>query len=262
MQQDEDDVGIDAADMERIRRIMSELEESDFELLDPPAEIWQGIEASITSKRATAKRNPDENPREAPSRDAPSLMVIEYRIDARDILTDVGQGWADFARDNDAPELAAPATDRILWSYIDRDEIRELWQLLVQRVRTLQMEARVPFRCDAPHARRWLDMTITPEPDDGVHFRSVLVFEESRPPVALLDPHSERDADAQPVPLCGWCGRGQHGSRWLDIEELVQAGRLLERASMPPISHGICAACRDEMSADLLVPGVASEPRA
>ncbi len=105
-------------------------------------------------------------------------------------------------------------------------------------------------------------MTIAPEPDGSVHFRSVLVFEESRPPVALLDLHSERDADAQPVPLCSWCGRGQHGARWLDIEELVQVGRLLEPASMPPISYGICAACRDEMAAELLVPDRASEPPA
>ena len=251
MQQDEDDLGIGAADAGRIRHIMSELGESDFELLDPPAGIWEGIEASTASQRA----------RRPPSRGTPSPTAVEYRIDARDVLTDVGAGWVEFARDNDAPELAAPARDRTIWSYVDRAEIRELWQLLVQRVRTLQAEARVPFRCDAPHARRWFEMTVAPEPDGAVQFRSVLLFEESRPPVALLDPHSERDADAQPVPLCSWCGRGQHGVRWLDIEELVRAGRLLEAASVPPISYGICEACREEMAADLLVPDRAGEPR-
>ena len=96
-------------------------------------------------------------------------------------------------------------------------------------------------------------MTITPEPGGRVHFRSVLAFEETRSPMALLDAHSERDRDAEPVPLCSWCGRGQRGSDWLDIEELVQAARLLERVSMPPISYGICGSCREEMSAELLV---------
>ncbi|MDX2381868.1 MAG: hypothetical protein QNM02_19180, partial [Acidimicrobiia bacterium] len=150
-------------------------------------------------------------------------------------------------------ELAVTAHDRTLWSYIDREEIRELWQLLVERVRTLQVRARVPFRCDAAHARRWFEMTITPEPGGRVHFRSVLAFEETRSPMALLDAHSERDRDAEPVPLCSWCGRGQRGSDWLDIEELVQSARLLERVSMPPISYGICGSCREEMSAELLV---------
>lgn len=244
MRQDEDDVGIDAVDMDRIRRIMSELEEPDLELLDPPDGIWEGIEASLASERA----------RRPPERATPSLMAVEYRIDAGDLLIEVGEGWAEFARDNDASELAAPAPDRTLWSYMDRAEIRELWRLVVERVRTLQKEARVPFRCDAPHARRWFEMTISPGPDGSVHFRSVLVFEELRAPVALLDSHSERDTDAPPVALCSWCGRGQHDERWHEVEELVQVARLLEQVSMPPISYGICAACREDMAAELLVP--------
>jgi len=244
VQRDRDDLGIDAADVDRIRRIMSELERSDFERYDPPAGTWDGIEASITSMLA----------RQPPSHATSSPMVVEYRVDADDVVTRVEGGWAEFARDNGAPELVDPSSDRTLWSYIDRAEIRELWQLLVQRVRQLQHEARVPFRCDAPHARRWFEMTITPEADGGVRFRSVLLFEESRSPVALLDPEIERDADAPPVPLCSWCGRGQLGARWLDVEELLRAGRLLERTSMPPVSYGICAACRGEMAAELLVP--------
>jgi hypothetical protein len=243
MRHDADDLGLDAAEENRLRRIMSELDESDFELLDPPAGLWEGIEASITSVLA----------RQPPSR-ATATMVIDYRIDERDVLTDVGDAWAQFARENGAPELAVPAPDRTLWSYIDQPEISELWQLVVERVRTMQRAARVPFRCDAPDARRWFEMTIAPAPAGSVHFRSVLAFEESRPPVALLDADAERDPDAQPVPLCSWCGRGEHEGRWLAIEDLLQAARLLERVPMPPISYGICAACRNEMAAELLVP--------
>lgn len=105
-------------------------------------------------------------------------------------------------------------------------------------------------------------MTITPEPEGTVHFQCVLAFEEARSPVSFLDLRAERDEALRPVPLCSWCGRGQHGSAWLDIEELVQAAGLLERASMPAISHGICASCREEMSAELLVPSGAGESMA
>jgi hypothetical protein len=244
MRHDDEDFDLDAVDVARIRGILAELGDSDFELLDPPAAIWEGIEASVTSMPA----------RRPPARTTPSPLVVEYVIDAGDVLTDVGAGWAEFANANGAPELAGPASDRVLWTYFDQPEITEMWQLLVHRVRILQRGARVPFRCDAPHARRWFEMTVSPAPEGSVHFRSALVFEETRPPVALLDPLAPRDAEAQPVPLCSWCGRGQHGARWFDIEELLRAGRLLERVSMPPISHGICGACRDEMAAEVLVP--------
>jgi hypothetical protein len=251
VEQQENDLGIDAADLDRIRLIMSELDQSDLELLDPPAEIWERIDASVASEV-----------RQPPSRVAPSPMVVEYRIDANDILTDVGDGWAEFARENEAAELATPTLDRTLWSYIDRTEIRELWQLLVDRVRNLQREARVPFRCDAPHARRWFEMAIAAEPDGSVRFRSELAFEEPRPPIALLDPETERDPDAEPIRVCSWCGRGEHDGRWLEIEELLRAGRLLERTSMPSISYGICASCRAGMAAELLVPDMAGDTSA
>jgi hypothetical protein len=98
-------------------------------------------------------------------------------------------------------------------------------------------------------------MSIEPRPDDSVRFRSVLVHEETRPPVALLEPDVPRDPDADPVPVCSWCNRGLHGTDWLDIEALVAAARLFERTSPPAVDYGICAACRDDMSADLLVAG-------
>ena len=110
-----------------------------------------------------------------------------------------------------------------------------------------------------PHARRSFDTTIMPEPNSRVDFWCALTFEESRPPVAILDPQSDRDDRAQPVAVCSWCGRGHHGSAWLDIEELVHTAQLLERASMPAISYGICAGCRDEMAAAVLVLGGADE---
>ena len=243
----------DGATTARIRSILSQMEKSNNERFDPPTDLWDRIEVSIAADAtAILARRP-------PSRVVPATTVVEYRIDASDNIIDVGRNWADFARENDAPEIANPAPDRTLWTYFENDEIRDLWQLLVERVRALRTVAEVPFRCDAPHARRWFDMMITPESDGGIHFQCVLAFEEQRSPVPLLDRRSERDDGLRPVPLCGWCGRGQLGSRWLEVEELLQTTRLLEQILMPPISHGICPSCRAEMSAELLVPNTVGE---
>ena len=234
-----DDAGIDPADLDRLDVIMSQIDSADFERVDPPDGLWGRIAASIATE-------PESNP-------AGSGTVVEYSIDAADNVIAVDEDWAMFARENDAPELAEAAPARPLWSYFDGDEVRDLWRLLIERVRATQAQARVPLRCDAPHMRRWFDMTVTPEPDNVVHFRSVLVFEEPRPTVALLSEHVARDSGTSAVPICSWCGEGHDGSRWRQIEELVRDLRLLEDL-MPSISYGICPTCRDLMSADLLVP--------
>ena len=97
-------------------------------------------------------------------------------------------------------------------------------------------------------------MTITPDANGHVHFRSVLQYEESRPPVRFLDDAETRDSAAEAVAVCSWCARGGEHD-WLDIEEFVRRSRLLEAEAFPPIAYGICGTCRDEMSAELLVPG-------
>jgi hypothetical protein len=128
MQRDADDAGVDAAVTSRSRQILSQVEESDFERVDPPPDLWGRIEAAVGS-------DPARPPREPPSRELSASTVVEYWIDADDVVTDVGRSWADFARDNDAPELAVPASDRTLWTYFDSSEVRELWRLLVERDR-------------------------------------------------------------------------------------------------------------------------------
>lgn len=239
---DEDDVALTA----RVRRAISGAEASDAERLQPPPDLWGRIALVVAEDEA-----------EAPPTFVASTSVVEYWIDASDRVVEVGGGWADFAQQNDAPDLVVPDPDRTLWSHFDPD-IREIWQLLVQRVRESQNDVQVPLRCDAPSARRWFDITITPEPADRVHFRSVLAFEEPRPFVPLLDRDAERDVDAPPVLLCSWCGRSQYQSEWRVVEDLVAAERLLERPTMPPVSYGICGSCRDDMSAALLSAGEVS----
>ena len=65
--------------------------------------------------------------------------------------------------------------------------------------------------------------------------------------------------EAEPVALCSWCARGRLGEEWLDLDALLRAARLLERDDLPPISYGICAPCRHEMAADVLVPARAGQ---
>lgn len=233
-----------APDDERVERLLQTMGEADFERLEPPPSVWAGIEAALAASPSL---------KEPPTRLVPSPLVIDYTIDANDVIVETGEGWAEYASVNGAPELATAPPASPIWDSIDGDEVRDLWRLLVGRVRQEQASATVPFRCDAPSARRWFEMTISPGADGRVHFRSVLSFEEARSSIALLDVDTVRDPDEPPVELCAWCARGRHDGPWVTIEELVREGRLLERNDHPALDHGICGSCRDDMSADLLL---------
>lgn len=230
------------ASHQRIRSLISQIGEPDVARLDAPAGLWDRIAASI--------RAGDEGPSDHSTGVG---LVVEYCIDADDIVTTVGDGWAEFAKENNAPELAASMGSRTLWSCFGSDETRDLWRLVVERVRADHVEVQVPLRCDGPDHRRWFEISVASEESGTVRFRSVCVYEESRAAIALLDQAAERAVDAPAVPLCSWCGNGYDGSRWIEIEQLVRESRMLESPQMPPIDYGICPNCRDRMSISILV---------
>jgi hypothetical protein len=245
--------GATAGQAEVLRRAIAELDDAIGSLRHLALEQTRLARAPADG---LAQPDPDQAHEGRPQASTGAGPTVEYLIDADDVVVAFDGAWTEFARDNDAPELAELSSDRQLWSYFGTDEVRELWQLLVARVRTEGVEARVPFRCDSPSRRRWFDMTITPEGDDTVRFRSACRFEQVRSTaVPLLDRHAERDQTAPTILLCDWCGHGHDGTRWLDLEDLVSAQRLLERTRVPPTSHGICPGCRAAMRATLNTAG-------
>ncbi len=144
-------------------------------------------------------------------------MIVEYRIDATDRIVAVNPEWAQFARDNDAPDLAVLPLDQPLWSYVTDPHLAMLWKSLVERVRASGQSVRVPFRCDAPWARRWLVMTLDAEPHDVVRFCSTLLREEPREHLAILDAHTARDLSLAPLRMCAWCNRCHDGTAWVEL---------------------------------------------
>jgi len=174
-------------------------------------------------------------------------VVLEYRIDRDDRLVLVGGDWASFAIANDDPDLATPDPARSIWSHVADDGVRHLWQMLVTRARDEVPVVRVPFRCDAPAARRWFEMTLTAGADGQVDFRSELRREERRTPVAVLDRQASRDVALPMVRICSWCCRAHEDGRWMAIEEVVRIRDLLGLESSPRLTHGICDRCTETL---------------
>jgi hypothetical protein len=119
-----------------------------------------------------------------------------------------------------------------------------LWRDLLARART-GVVLTLPYRCDSPGIRRYLQLTITPQPDGQLAFESVLQAAEVRPPESLLEAPTVEGA---PILMCGWCRR-IWASEWVEVEEAVIRLGLLETDLPPPINHGLCPDCDRQVRA-------------
>jgi PAS domain S-box-containing protein len=238
-----------SAEADRLDHVITELDEA-IHALQALAFQWD-----VHLDRATG---PGHDDIDLTGHDAST--AVEYCIDADDRLVAVNHAWDAFARENGAPQLVAPLPGRPIWQSFASGEVRELWRLLIERVRHDRVEARVPFRCDAPGMRRWFEMTITPGRHARVSFRSALVFEEPRPTVSLIDLRAERDSAGPAVEVCSLCSRGRDGARWSDLEDLMRRRRLLEAPQVPPVAYGVCPPCEALLGAGAPTRGAAPPP--
>lgn len=176
-------------------------------------------------------------------RDEVTIVIVTeviYRVDARGCLTFVNEGWNQFARLNDTPELAGPAVlGRRVADFIAGPETRHIVESLIRRAMT-GVDIVLPYRCDSAVLRRRMSLSITRRGTE-VEFRSRLIDVQLRPAVPVLDPLQPRSSAL--LTVCGWCNRGKVGGRWAEIEEVVAELRLLETA-VPRLTHGLCGDCQ------------------
>lgn len=174
--------------------------------------------------------------------------LFVHRIDGEDVITGVNPEWTDFARENEAPELAGSGGDgvvgRALWDFISDKETRHLYRLMLGKVRSSGVAITLPFRCDSPGVRRFMEMTLDRAgPGGEVEFRCVLLREERREGEAtLLDRLSERSSEF--VKVCSWCRRVYVGeSGWKEPEDAVRELNLFDAPALPQLTHGVCPDC-------------------
>jgi len=164
-----------------------------------------------------------------------------YELDREDRIRSVNEDWHAFARENEAEHLMDAVLGTSIWDWLAGMEVRHLYSLLFSRVRSARRTARLPFRCDSPDLRRFMELEIVALPDGGLRCIARLERAEPRPPVRLLDSRVARSKDA--LAICSWCKRVRvDPDLWLEIEDATSRLRLLEDPP-PAITHGICSDC-------------------
>jgi hypothetical protein len=171
---------------------------------------------------------------------------ICYIIDGQDRIISINAEWIAFAHAN-AGDTVLPAhvLGRFLWDLIQDPEMRQIYQLLRARVRQ-ERSISLNLRCDSPIARRWLTLTLTALPDDGVKYVSTITLEQPRSYVALWDAAVPRQQEL--LRICSWCNKVQVPSdQWVEVEDAIAILRLFDAAFLPRLTHGICPICQQGM---------------
>lgn len=170
-----------------------------------------------------------------------------WTIDRENVITAVGGDWDAFAAGNEAASLCgASVVGHSLFEFIDGEETRRIYRLLLRRVRALDAPILVPFRCDSPELRRHMRLEIEPLRERAIEFRSVLVAAEPRPHLRLV----ERDAPRSEALLvsCSFCLRIRlPDEEWVEAEDAVVRLGLLVRERTPRLAHGVCPACKAKL---------------
>lgn len=172
--------------------------------------------------------------------------TFTYRIDDHDRIVDCNEDWFAFARENNSAQLTRTATrNRPIWNFIDDQETRHLYRLILRRVRGGKT-IHVCMRCDSPTARREVRLQIAPLPDRSVAFNSQITHEESREYVALLDVTRERSPDI--VSICSWCKKVRvPGRGWFEVEEALTQLGLTSEEHLPQLANMVCYDCYQQI---------------
>jgi len=178
--------------------------------------------------------------------------VFIYRIDRRDVIISVSENWESFARANSWSDGCSPedVQGKSLWDFIHDAETRHLYRSLLERVRSGTPCGPIPFRCDSPDKRRFLELVLSPLSDRHVKFTSTIIRIEQRDPVDLLD--SSRIRSAGFIRMCTLCKRiAMSEGNWVEIEEGLTRLALLARDRVPRLTHGVCPDCFQTLVAEL-----------
>jgi ActR/RegA family two-component response regulator len=189
-----------------------------------------------------------------PTHSPRTAEVCAYKIDRSGVISWVNDAWLSFARENGWAVARQDVIGTKLTTHIADLETRYLHSLIAERMREQHRPLRLDFRCDSPTRRRFMRMEIIYDRfADEIEYRSWLLREEVRAPVALLDSRNANRADTR-LAVCGWCNRVEADGRWVEVEVAVDLLGLFGDSPLPQLQHVICPMCSLRLREHVLTP--------
>lgn len=133
--------------------------------------------------------------------------------------------------------------------------LRELFRMIIARVRETGQSMIFSLRCDTAELKRLSYVRV------GLHqtaagsrvevVNGTLQETKHRIRLTLLDDEVPRGPEI--LMICSWCKQVKlAGGRWVEVEEAMQELQLFEQRVLPRLSHGMCPTCAEAVRADML----------
>ena len=172
--------------------------------------------------------------------------IYTYTIDDNDYILHVNNDkWDEFYKDNSIDDtcISKGISKKSLWDFIDDFETRHLYENILENVRKYKRQVTLPFRCDSPRQRRFLNLTIKPLENNHVEFISKIEKVENRDYVKLMD--NNREFSEEFLTVCSMCKKVKiEEFLWEEVETAVSILKLFEKDKLPMLTHGLCPYCK------------------
>jgi len=181
------------------------------------------------------------------SSDASDLIArkydIEYVVDGQDKVVSVNEAWDKFALSNDAPGLMSEWVVGRDWrNFVMGDATRMYMEAMLSAARIVGKRVGHSYRCDSPHEKRYVKLTVDPLPNDEVRFRHHTTKVLPQKYVLNFVVPTEPKPHTKKTKRCSMCNRIEHQKQWLETEEAVEAGFFKNGATVE-VYYGICTRC-------------------
>lgn len=170
-----------------------------------------------------------------------------HTIDACNRIVAVNAAWLDFMKTLVSGNLTVDAViGKSVWDFVRGVQVRQLWEILFERVRAVGAPVFVPMRADTATLRRVMDVELHPLPEGAIRQVFECVWTEGRASVALLDSaHPRNDAS---LLCCAWCNRIQvRMGAWEEIEDALMTLRIEAAESLPEVRQAVCSGCKQSL---------------
>jgi hypothetical protein len=168
---------------------------------------------------------------------------ICYWLDLSDVIVDIGPGWEQFARENNAQQLEpGKVIGRNLIDFVAGDVTKMYVRTILQSARLIRRPMVRAYRCDSPEQRRFMEMRLTMQDNGLLKWEHRLIRTEDMQRRMDFRPAAGLHA-AKCTVRCSMCNRLKSASGWYEPDQ-VPLPRHLEDGGSIPVIYGVCPDCQ------------------
>lgn len=165
-----------------------------------------------------------------------------FRVDEGDVIVDIGGEWDNFARDNEGANIfRSQVLGTKLYQHIKGETCRTYVWTVLDAVRKLEKPITRSYRCDSPTCKRFMTMSVSPEPHNFLLLEHRLMSTEAFKQT-LRFTFASKGAQTK-LTRCSMCNRLQVNGVWGEPERMLAHP---PKTASTLVIYSVCQDCRTE----------------